>query len=107
MGDIYSSSAIFFIQCDLGYRFGITAYNTGKKQGIIKKIEKCNATGLYAEPQLGIALNDVVSFSFGVPLQRYTKNISDLPVESTSSSDILKTKTLTYMGINAHFMINF
>lgn len=107
MGDVYSRSALFFLQCDLGYRFGITAYNTGKNDNLFKKIEKCNVTGLFAEPQLGIAPNDFISISLGLPLQRYTKYISDQPVANTDSSVQLKTKDLTFLGAEVHFMVNF
>lgn len=108
MGDAgYTSAAAFFIQCDLGYRFGISAYNTGKSKGVIKNIENCNFKGFFVEPQLGVAPNDIISFSLGLPFQRYDKNISSLPVAETTSDKDIKVKSLMSMGVNVHFMISF
>lgn len=106
----YTHSAGFFLQCDLGYRFGISAYNTGKYKefkNLAKNFEHCNVKGFFVEPQLGIAPNDVISISFGFPFQHYTKHISDKPISQTTDDTVLKTKELMFMGADLHFMICF
>jgi hypothetical protein len=107
MGDVYTRGANFFIQCDFGYRFGISAYNTGKNKGVIKNLEKCNVKGLFFEPQLGIAINEIISLSFGLPIQHYNKYISELPIEQITAETNLTAKGLAFMGADLHFMINF
>lgn len=103
----YTRSASFFIQCDMGYRFGIAAYNTGKNKGLVKNFEKTNVKGFFVEPQFGIAPNETISFSIGLPFQRYNKFISDLPIASTPANAELKSKSLMFMGAQLHFMISF
>jgi len=103
----YTRSASFFVQCDLGYRFGISAYNTGKNKGLFSNFEKCNVKGLFVEPQIGIAPNDVLSISLGFPFQHYNKFISETSIENTTADANLKTKSLMFMGADLHFMINF
>lgn len=103
----YTSGANFFIQGDLGYRFGLSAYNTGKEKGIIKNLEKCNVKGLFIEPQFGVAINEALSVSLGFPFQHYTKFVSDLPVASTTDETPVKEKSLMFMGAEFHFMIGF
>jgi hypothetical protein len=110
-GDGYfDRGANFFIQCDLGYRFGISAYNTGKESGIkklAKNFENCNVKGVFFEPQFGIAPNRTISFSFGLPIQRYMKNISPVSVEVIDEDTKIETKSLLFMGADLHFMISF
>lgn len=108
LGDVvYTRGANFFIQGDLGYRFGLSAYNTGKNKGVIKNLEKCNVKGLFIEPQFGIAINDALSVSLGFPFQHYNKIISEVPVEATVADVPLKTKSLMFMGTEFHFMVGF
>ena len=103
----YARGANFFVQFDLGYRFGLSAYNTGKNNGILNNLEKCKAKGLFMEPQFGITLNETLSLSIGLPIQHLNKQISELPVANTTSETSLKNKSLMYMGTNIHFMIGF
>lgn len=103
----YARGANFFVQCDLGYRFGLSAYNTSKKEGIIKNIEKCNVKGLFFEPQFGVALNETLSLSLGLPVQHYNKLISELPVGATVADVPTKAKSLMFMGTNIRLMIGF
>ena len=103
----YARGANFFVQFDLGYRFGLSAYNTGKNKGILNNLEKCKAKGLFMEPQFGVALNETLSLSIGLPIQHLNKQISELPVANTTSDTYLKNKSLMYMGANIHFMIGF
>jgi hypothetical protein len=107
LGDTYSRGANYFVQCDLGYRFGISAYNTGKEKNLAKNLEKCNVKGFFIEPQFGIAINDIISLSFGLPFQRYTKIISNLPVAETTKDTPTSTKGLMFMGADLHFIIGF
>ena len=113
LGDVSSrSQASFFIQCDLGNRFGISAYNTGKNKGVkglAKNFEHCNVKGFFVEPAIGIAANETLSFAFGLPFQHYTKNIANIPVENAYEiSDMeYKTKSLMFMGAELHLMIGF
>jgi hypothetical protein len=105
-------SANFFFQCDLGYRFGLSAYNTGKNsgvKGVAKNFEHCNVKGFFVEPQVGIALNETISFSFGLPFQHYTKNITTLNIANAYELTDFepKTKELMFMGVDVHFMIGF
>ena len=106
----YDSGAQFFIQCDLGYRFGLSAYNTGKNSGVknlAKNFENCNVKGVFLEPQIGIAPNRVLSFSFGLPFQRYFKNLSPVSVTIVDEDTKIDTKTLMFMGADLHVMISF
>ena len=107
LGDVYSRSASFFAQVDLGYRFGISAYNTGKYEKITKNFEKCNVKGFFFEPQIGIAPNETISFSLGFPFQHYTKHISDVSASNTEVTEDFKTKSLMFMALNFHVMIGF
>ena len=106
----YDRGANFFIQCDLGYRIGLSAYNTGKESGIkklAKNFENCNVKGFFLEPQFGIAPNRTISFSFGLPIQRYFKNTSPVSVTTITEETPIETKSLLFMGADLHFMISF
>lgn len=103
----YARGANFFIQCDLGYRFGLSAYNTGKNEGVFSNLEKCNVKGLFIEPQFGIALNETLSLSLGLPFQHYNKHIYDVPVANITSETSSREKSLMFAGILFHFMIGF
>ena len=106
----YDNGAQFFVQCDLGYRIGLSAYNTGKQSGaknIAKNFENCNVKGLFFEPQIGIAPNRTLSFSFGLPFQRYFKNISPVSVTIVDENTKIDTKSLFFMGADLHVMISF
>ena len=106
----YDRGANFFIQCDLGYRIGLSAYNTGKESGIkklAKNFEKCNVKGFFFEPQIGIAPNRTLSFSFGLPFQRYYKNMSPVSVTVIDEDTKIDTKSLMFMGADLHMMISF
>lgn len=106
LGDAYSRGANFFVQCDLGYRFGLGSLNSGKDARFIDKFEKNNVKGFFAEPQFGIAINDIISLSFGLPFQHYNKLMSNLPVDQTTTDDI-KAKGQMFMGADLHFIIGF
>ena len=105
------SSASFFTQIDFGYRFGISAYNTGKNSGVknvAKNFEHCNAKGVFLEPQFGVALNETISFSFGVPIQRYLKNVSTVTIDSAYQSEaLISTKKALYLGGVLHLILGF
>ena len=106
----YDRGANFFIQCDLGYRIGLSAYNTGKESGIkklAKNFEKCNVKVFFFEPQIGIAPNRTLSFSFGLPFQRYYKNMSPVSVTVIDEDTKIDTKSLMFMGAELHMMISF
>ena len=95
----YDRGANFFIQCDLGYRIGLSAYNTGKESGIkklAKNFEKCNVKGFRT-----------LSFSFGLPFQRYYKNMSPVSVTVIDEDTKIDTKSLMFMGAELHMMISF
>lgn len=106
LGDLYSRGANYFIQCDLGYRFGLRAFNSGKNAGLFDKFEKTNVKGFFIEPQFGIAINDVISLSFGLPFQHYNKLISNLPIDQTTADDI-SVKSMMLAGAKLHFIIGF
>lgn len=109
-GGYYDRGANFFIQCDLGYRIGLSAYNTGKESGIkklAKNFENCNVKGFFFEPQIGIAPNRTISFSFGLPFQRYFKNASPVSVTIIDEDTKIETKSLMFMGAELHMMISF
>lgn len=106
----YDDGAQFFLQFDLGYRMGLSAYNTGKNsqiKGVVKNFEKCNVKGLFFEPQIGIAPNRTISFSLGLPFQRYLKNMSPVSVQIVDDNTKIETKNFIFMGADLHFMINF
>ena len=106
----YDRGAQFFAQCDLGYRIGLSAYNTGKQNGaknIAKNFENCNVKGFFFEPQIGIAPNRTVSFSFGLPFQRYFKNSCPVSVTIADEDTKIETKSLFFMGAELHVMISF
>jgi len=106
----YDSGAQFFVQCDLGYRFGLSAYNTGKESGIkkiAKNFENCNVKGVFFEPQIGIAPNRTLSVSFGLPFQRYFKNTSPVSVTIVDETTKIETQKKIFMGADLHLMINF
>ena len=108
-GSDYRRGAHFFVQCDLGYRFGLSAYNSGKESGLknlTKNFEKCNVKGLFFEPQFGLAPNRLLSFSLGLPFQRYIKNSSPVATSITEEKDIT-SKNFMFMGADVHVMINF
>ena len=111
LGDTGFSQSTFFFQCDLGYRFGISAYNSGKQSGaknVIKNFEHCNAKGFFVEPQVGIAVNKSISFSFGLPFQHYTKNITTSSIASAYENDVdFNTKSLMFMGVDLRLIIGF
>ena len=93
-----------------GYRIGLSAYNTGKESGIkklAKNFEKCNVKGFFFEPQIGIAPNRTLSFSFGLPFQRYYKNMSPVSVTVIDEDTKIDTKSLMFMGAELHMMISF
>lgn len=106
-GSYYDHGTHFFIQCDMGYRIGLSAYNTGKQSGIRKNFEKTNAKGFFFEPQLGVAPNRVISFSIGFPFQHYFKNTSAVSVTADDVDADFDTKGAMYMGADIHFMISF
>lgn len=109
-GDFYNRGAQFFVQFDLGYRVGLSAYNTGKENGIknlYKNFEKTNVKGLFFEPQIGIAASRSISFSLGFPIQRYTKNTSPISVVTITEETPIKSKNLMFMGADLHFMVCF
>ena len=106
----YDRGPNFFIQCDLGYRIGLSAYNTGKESSIkklAKNFEKCNVKGFFFEPQIGIAPNRTISFSFGLPIMHYFKNVSPVSVSIIDEDTKIETKSQLFMGADLHFMINF
>ena len=103
----YTGGADFFIQFDLGYRFGISAYNTGKNKGVFNNLEKCNVKGLFIEPQFGIDINETLSVSLGLPFQHYNKHIYDIPVADITSEISPRDKSLMFAGVQFHFMVGF
>ena len=111
LGDTGYSQSTFFFQCDLGYRFGVSAYNSGKTTGaknVIKNFEHCNVKGFFLEPQVGISINETLSVSFGLPFQRYAKNITSSSIASAYETDIdFTTKQLMFMGLDLRLIIGF
>lgn len=63
----------FFVQCDLGYRFCVTAINFDKDQS--DTFEKGNAKGFFLEPQAGISLGRSIDIAVGLPFQGFNKHL--------------------------------
>jgi len=105
------STASFFTQIDFGYRFGISAYNTGKNssvKNVAKNFEHCNMKGVFIEPQFGIALNETIAFSFGIPFQRFLKNVASVPIATAYENEAaITTKKAIYTGAELHFILTF
>lgn len=63
----------FFVQCDLGYRFCLTAVDFDEDKS--DSFSKGNSKGFFVEPQAGISLGRNIDIAVGLPFQGFTKNL--------------------------------
>ena len=97
-----------FMQYDLGYRFGIAAYDFSSEGSAISH---GNVHGLFFEPQVGVSVGRNASVSIGIPFQGYDKCTNVVTASGSGSeascSSSYSTERRTLVAAVAHLTISW